>query len=148
MTYPDPKDWDCWSNGVIQPLGVSMIIEATIQEIQSSFDWAEVFGEGSGHCTQDVDSHDGTPTDTVLRKDIAEVLASVNGQNDGDSWIVVCRLVDGRFCCAEGSCDYTGWDCQAWNTITVASSLGALIESGITPEWCRRLGIEHPSQSI
>lgn len=125
-----------------------MKIEATIEEIRDSYDWSEVFGEGSGgNCTQDVDSQDGTPTDQVSRADIVEVLASVNGENDGDSWIVVCRLSDGRFCCAEGSCDYTGWDCQAGNTITVASSLGALIDSGVTPEWCRRLGIDHPSSA-
>ena len=123
-----------------------MKIEATIEEIKNDYDWEEVFGEGDGgNCTQEVDSHDGTPTDPVLRADVVEVLASVNGENDGDSWICIVRLADGRLACCEGSCDYTGWDCQAGNTITVASSIGSLIDSGVTPEWCRRLEIEHPS---
>ena len=123
-----------------------MKIEATIDDIKRDYDWAEVFGEGDGgNCTQDVDSLDGTSTAPVLRSDVVEVLASVNGENDGDSWICVVRLADGRFACCEGSCDYTGWDCQAGNTITVAGSLETLITSGMTPEWCSRLGITHPS---
>lgn len=124
-----------------------MKIEATIDDIKRDYDWEEVFGEGrGGNCTQDVESLDGTPTHPVLRSDVVEVLASVNGENDGDSWICVVRLADGRFACCEGSCDYTGWDCRAGNTISVAGSLESLIESGMTPGWCRRLGIAHPSE--
>jgi hypothetical protein len=120
-----------------------MKIEADLNEIQTSYDWCEAFGEGNGgNCTGDVESLDGTATDPVLRKDIAEVLASVNGENDGDSWVCIVRLNDGRFACVEGSCDYTGWDCQAGNTITVASSFSGLMASGVTPSWAKRLEIE------
>ncbi len=123
-----------------------MIIEADLEEIQNSYDWEEAFGEGRvGNCTGDVESLDGTPTNPVLREDIAEVLASVNGENDGDSWICIVKMKDGRFACVEGSCDYTGWDCQAGNTITVASSFESLLASGVTPAWARRLGVEHPA---
>lgn len=125
-----------------------MKIEADLSEILSSYDWAEVFGEGDGgNCTQDVESLDGTLTDFVLRKNILEVLASANGENDGASWICVVRLNDGRFAACEGSCDYTGWDCYAGNTITVASSFESLIISGLTPDNCNRLEIPHPSTS-
>lgn len=122
------------------------IIEAELEEIQSSYDWEEVFGEGSGgNCTQEVDSLDGTNIEPVLRKNVTEVLASVNGENDQDSWICIVKLSDGRFACLEGSCDYTGWDCHAGNTITVASSVETLLSTGVTPEWCRRLGISQPT---
>lgn len=122
-----------------------MKIEADLKEIQTCYDWEEVFGEGNGgNCSQEVESHDGTPIDLVLRCNVVEVIASVNGENDGDSWICVVRLNDGRLACLEGSCDYTGWDCRAGNTITVASSMESLILTGMTPEWCRRLEIEHP----
>ena len=67
-----------------------MKIEATIDNIKRDSNWKEVFGEGTGgNCTQDVDSLDGTSTAPVLRSDVVEVLASVNGENDGDSWICV-----------------------------------------------------------
>jgi len=119
-----------------------MKIEADLKDIQTGYDWEEVFGQGSGgNCTNEVESLDGTSTDPVLRENIVEVLASVCGENDGDNWICVVRLNDGRFACCEGSCDYTGWDCQAGNTITVASSLESLMQSGVTPEWARRLEI-------
>lgn len=121
--------------------------EITMEELNNSYDWSEVFGEGGGgNCNGEVDSLDGTATDPVLRSDVVEIIAAVNGENDGDSWIGVFRLRDGRFLAAEGSCDYTGWDCRAGNTLTVASSLASLIESGLTPEWCRRLEIAHPSE--
>lgn len=122
-----------------------MKIEATIEDIKNDYDWQEVFGEVPGWGVQEVESLDGTPTIPVLRSDVVEVLASVNGENGWDSWVCVVRLSDGRFACCEGACDQTGWGCDSHNTITVAKSLETLIESGITPEWCRRLGIVHPS---
>lgn len=123
-----------------------MKIDVTLEEIQSSRDWAEVFGEdSSGETTQDVESLDGTPTSLVLRTDIAQVLASANGENDGDDWLGVFILKDGRYLAAQGWCDYTGWDCRGGNQLTVASSLGSLIETGLTPVWCERLEIPHPA---
>lgn len=125
-----------------------MKIEATIDDIKREYDWQEVFGEISGWGIQEVESLDGTPTTPVLRADVVEVLASVNGENDGDNWICIVRLADGRFACCEGGCSYTGWGFDSHNTITVAGSLESLIESGVTPEWCIRLGIVHPSQQL
>jgi hypothetical protein len=125
-----------------------MKIEIVLEALREDYDWGEVFGEGTGrNCTQDVESLDGTSTDTVLRKDVAEIIAAVNGENDGDEWVGVFRMNDGRFLAAVGSCDYTGWDCQAGNTLTVAASLEVLIKTGLTPEQCKRLGIDHPASS-
>lgn len=117
----------------------------TLEELCESYDWGEVFGDGSGgNCTQDVDSLDGTDCSVCRREDVVSIIASMNGENDGDEWLGVFLLRDGRYLAASGSCDYTGWDCQAGNTLTVASSLYSLIASGLTPEQCLRLGIYHP----
>ena len=122
--------------------------EITLEELQTDYDWAEVFGEGTGgNCTQDLDSLDGTSLETCLRRDVAEVIAAVNGANEYDDWVGVFRMRDGRFLAAVGGCDYTGWDCQASNTLTVAATLESLITSGLTPEQCRRLEIEHPASN-
>jgi len=88
-----------------------MICEITMDTLKDDYDWEEVFGEGSGgNCTQDIESLDGTPTDTCPRSDVAEILSAVNGENDGDEWIGVFRMRDGRYLAAVAGCDYTGWD--------------------------------------
>lgn len=118
-------------------------LEITLEELQGSYDWCEVFGEGSGGNTDKVTDEcppgadvDRTPPN---RSDVAEVIAAVNGENDGDDWIGVFRLKDGRFLVAEGSCDYTGWDCQAGNTLQVAATLNDAITFGLTPDQKTRL---------
>lgn len=117
----------------------------TVEALLESYDWEEVFGEGGGgNCTQDVDSLDGTDCGVCLRAGVYKIIASVNGMNDEEEWIGVFLMRDGRYLAASGSCDYTGWDCRAGNTLTVASSLASLITSGLTPGQCRRLGIAHP----
>lgn len=117
----------------------------TLEDLLESDDWEEVFGEGSGgNCTQDVESLDGTFCNPCWRAGVYKIIAAVNGENDGDEWIGVFLMRDGRYLAAAGSCDYTGWDCQAGNTLTVAASLESLITTGLTPEQCRRLGIVHP----
>jgi hypothetical protein len=42
---------------------------------------------------------------------IDRVLAVWEGENDGDDWRWVIRLLDGRHLLLRGGCDYTGWDC-------------------------------------
>jgi hypothetical protein len=82
----------------------------TIDELLNSYDWANVFGEG-GNCLKEVESADGAPTDPIpTRADVAEVLASVDGENDGADWVGAFRLHDGRLLFAKGWCDYAGWD--------------------------------------
>lgn len=55
------------------------------------------------------------PTDKTMNckpfteSDVAEVLHSSEGDNDGPAWVAVLRLADGRFATLESSCDYTGW---------------------------------------
>lgn len=41
------------------------------------------------------------------------IVAEVCGENDGVNWYWILLMRDGTFSCAEGGCDYTGWDCQS-----------------------------------
>lgn len=116
-----------------------------MSELINSYDWAECFGEGSGGNTYNIpESLDGTSTHPCSRHDVKEIIAAVNGENDGNNWIGVFELQDGRFLSVDAGCDYTGWDWRASNTLTVASSLESLIETGLNPSQCERLNLIHP----
>lgn len=79
------------------------------------YDWKEAFAyagdEGHGGATVkraapmlDVDES------PFRRRDVCEVIAVRVGQNDGDNWVCVGRLYDGRWFALDAGCDYTGWD--------------------------------------
>lgn len=108
----------------------------TVEELLDSYDWAEVFGEGSGINTdKSTDAVGDCPPDPAPdRAAVAAVLASRDGENDESAWMGVFLLKDGRYLYAEGSCDYTGWDCQAGNSLTVARTLRELVIYGLTDE--------------
>ncbi len=90
-------------------------IEIDLATLNDSYDWEEVFGEGSGGNTnKETDACPPTETDIDLtpptRADVVEIIAAVNGEGDESDWIGVFRLKDGRFLLACGGCDMTGWD--------------------------------------
>lgn len=43
------------------------------------------------------------------KEDVERIIAIVEGENEGDSWVGVFHLRDGRYATVEASCDYTGW---------------------------------------
>ena len=47
---------------------------------------------------------------TWEREDVARIIASECGENDGDSWLLLARLKDGKYAGLTAWCDYTGWD--------------------------------------
>lgn len=83
-------------------------------ECLDAYDFAEVFGEGTGgNCTPIIPKcapFDKVSLSTFSREDVAEVKGQSEGEPDGISWIVWGVLKDSRFFLADGSCDYTGWD--------------------------------------
>jgi len=91
-----------------------MLCEIALKDLVTDYDWLAVFGEGDNrnyNCTiPDVTSLDNTSTDVCPINDVVEVIAAVNGNNDGPDWVGVFRMKDGRFLAATGGCDYTGWD--------------------------------------
>lgn len=70
-----------------------MRIELTLDQMRASYDWQEAFKYAKG----------------FLRDDVVEILGLVNGYNDGDEWVAVFRLADGRYAALMAGCDYTGW---------------------------------------
>lgn len=122
-----------------------MIKEIDLPDLLTDYDWSEVFGEGDGgNCDgpiQVVPPGANVASTGVSRAMVAEVIASVNGYNDGDQWIGLFRMTDGRFLVAEGGCDYTGWECRAGNSLCVAASLADAVKYGLNPEQQARLGI-------
>lgn len=66
-----------------------------------------------------------------LKDDVAEEVhhwsSADEGGWDGESVEIVARLNDGRWVYIEGSCDYTGWDCQAGAEGWFASSEAELL---------------------
>ena len=93
-----------------------------IEEMKGSYDWQEAFGfaneiRGAYKC-----AINGFGID-----DVASIIASDEGENDGDPWLMVGTLKDGRFFFLSAWCDYTGWDCQSGGDAQVASNLQDLI---------------------
>jgi hypothetical protein len=111
-----------------------------------SYDWEECFGEGSGgNTTKDIDAH-GVSADHCDRENVAEIIAMIDGENDESDWVGLFRMNDGRFLAVVASCDYTGWDCQASNTMTVAATLGEVIRFGLDSRGRDRLALAIESQ--
>jgi hypothetical protein len=71
-------------------------------------DWRHVFRVALETAPAGVEGYAGS-TATFGIADVAEVIATANGENDGASWVGAFRLRDGRFAFVEASCDYTGW---------------------------------------
>lgn len=118
-----------------------------------NYDWAEVFGEGSGgNCTPitpGVPIGDTTTVkSTFCREDVTEICGQIDGENDGPDWVIWGRLRDGRWFTARGGCDYTGWDCQATNSGDVASRKEDLIRFCMTLDERKRFGVLLPDDSL
>lgn len=88
--------------------------EITLEQMRSDYDWAQVFADkNAGNVNKDTDPcppMSDVDTSPPSRDDVEEIIAAVNGENDGADWVGVFRLKDGRFLLAYGGCDYTGWD--------------------------------------
>jgi hypothetical protein len=72
---------------------------------------------------------------SFLPEDIKDIMAEVPGENDEFSWWWILKLGAKKYTLLEGSCDYTGWDCQSSineypivNTAIKASQFAPIIE--------------------
>lgn len=119
----------------------------TFEELCNNSDWSEVFGETSGYASNTDNIPNTCPpgaaidTSPVLRSNVADIIYSDDGDNDGDEWIGVFFMNDGRYLLATGLCDYTGWDCQSGHHLEVATSLQDIVRFGLSDARRRRLGI-------
>ena len=115
----------------------------TLEQLRNDYDWAQVFADENAGNVEKV-LHSLPPFSAVnlthvSRSDVIEIIASVDGENDGPEWVGLFRLQDGRFLVASGGCDYTGWDCQAGNWMGVASTLVDALQFGLSDDEKLRL---------
>ncbi len=119
--------------------------EITIEQLLDSEDWSQVFAdENYGNVSKDTDPvppGSDVPSNPASRSDVAEIIAAVNGENDGQEWLGLFLLKDGRYLVASGSCDYTGWGCRAGNSMSVAATLSDALQFGLSEEQRGRLGL-------
>lgn len=120
----------------------------TLEAFRDNYNWCEVLAyAGKDSCQQGQQTAPGAVGENPPipepfgMVDVAEVLASAEGENDGAEWMCALRLIDGRFAYIEAGCDYTGWDCQAGGQASVASSLEQLVRFGLTDKARARLGL-------
>lgn len=115
----------------------------------NDYDWREVFaasGDPEGenntlNISRAVPGDPITPLTPFSREDVQEILHISEGENDGQSWIIVVHLSDNRFAFLEGSCDYTGWGCRSGCSCQVAGSYEDIIRYGCGEEARERFGI-------
>jgi hypothetical protein len=84
--------------------------------VLDTYDWEEVFKYATPTICEAGHAHgpeaivgDVVSAAPFTRDDVAEVLHLEEGEQDGDHWIAVFRLRDGRFVSIRAWCDYTGW---------------------------------------
>ncbi len=128
-----------------------MRIETTLEQMKDSYDWEQIFGHASYETTNYASNPNAVTGDLlaaeakvgpVYFEDIEEVLASVEGENDGPEWAAIVKLKSGLYLSVEAGCDYTGWDCQAGGGASVASTLELLFQGGLSDD--QRVRLEVP----
>lgn len=117
------------------------------------YDWAEVFGEGSGgNCTPIQPARPVfdkvTSTETFSRENVVSLLGLSEGEKDERDWVCYGKLKDGRYFVARGGCDYTGWDCRASNSGDVANTKKNIIAFGLSAEERGRFDLPEPAAEV
>jgi len=96
----------------------------------------------------------GRPSNPLTRKvseraygkeDIAKVIATADGKNDGDHWVGIFKTKDKKYLYVTGWCDYTGWDCQSGGSAEIYNTLKECIAC-VTPEHRSRLNLLEKTQ--
>lgn len=122
--------------------------EITLAALLEDSNWAQVFADESyGNVTKAVSvapPQAAVSDDPPSRSDVLRIVAAVNGEHDESDWIGVFELRDGRYLVASGGCDYTGWDCQAHNSLIVCASMANVLVYGLTKYERSRLGLPEP----
>ena len=83
---------------------------------KEDYNWKCAFeyagGEGYGYGGANVSTVPGSSTLThdFSISNVVHVEAMIDGEHDGDSWVMVGRLADGRWFSLVAGCDYTGSD--------------------------------------
>ena len=105
----------------------------------NDYNWEEAFvcANGSVSC---IPGHECPLVEFDL-DDVERVIASSAGENDGQHWIALVELADGRLCFVSAWCDYTGWDCRSGGSAVVCRDLDAMLRLGLDQDDRSRLGL-------
>lgn len=115
-----------------------------VQERMTSFgndgDWQHIFEE---YAQYPVDVRTRQPLGAHYhQKHVVEIVAAVDGENDGADWVGLFWMQDGHFLTLRAGCDYTGWGCRESGSADVADSLPDAIAFGLTREERTRLAAQ------
>ena len=102
----------------------------TIEEMLASYDWQEAF-----HYAK------------FQPSEVASIIKTDEGENDGNNWLAVGTLKDGSYFILSAGCDYTGWDCQAGGDSETAPTLAHLIRWHMSDDDRARLGYSLPAET-
>ena len=107
-------------------------------DVLNDYDWQEAFeyAARADLCEGAKCSNSG-----FTREDVVKILHIDEGENDGNYWIIVGELSDGRYFYLEAGCDYTGWDCQASGSAWVSDNYTNLLQFGVTQNSMDRFGL-------
>lgn len=91
--------------------------EMTLRQFNEDDNWDVIFGDGNweGGFVNPVQNgesifHEPLPNiPDIKKKDVNEIIAISNGENDGNSWLGLFLLTNGMFMMVRAWCDYTGW---------------------------------------
>ncbi len=87
-----------------------------------------------GDYVNECDSIPGQPNEDIgtFPDNIAEYIWIRPGENDGQPWLVLCRLDTGVYVYYRGECDYTGFDCQGQMQMYASKDPNILLQYGMT----------------
>lgn len=88
----------------MQTLGCGDDMKYNLKDIKANYDWIEAFKYAA-----DIRTATTCSAEPFTIDDVKKVIKAVEGENDGDSWIMIGQLKDGRFFFLDAWCDYTGW---------------------------------------
>jgi hypothetical protein len=81
-------------------------------------------------------------------EEVAEVVRFHDGERDYESWYLVLRMKDGRWCHVTAWCDYTGWGCQEGGDHYFASTEEELVRTCLDQSARRTLGYEETPEEL
>lgn len=111
-------------------------------EVLNDYDWSEAFEYADGSETRPALPVGLYDLSGFTKEDVSYIANMVEGENDGDDWIIYGMLKDGRWFYLEAGCDYTGWDCQAGGSVTIGNSKEEIERFGMGVSPRLRFGIK------
>ena len=82
--------------------------DTTLAEMVKDHDWQEALAVALAEVREVLGV--GVVSDAPFAwSNVVELVASSAGENDGENWLALLYLADGRYAYLSAWCDYTGW---------------------------------------